>query len=349
MTTFHVVRSVKGGSGKTAFALRKVICLAAEGEKKKVLYIDADVHASDTRNMLFRQSFQKRSMSHDGYLFFSFLEPTEMSGGRGAYIHGGGDITGNEDVEQRKKKEKHSLNTYIHPYKGYYSTLGDLRVKARLTNAKEGDVSDKFDGRKVSFIFSDPTPEGREVFGSLSQSSGKSAVGVGAYTAKMKALFEYISKSKYTDIVLDMPPGSDVFSEHLMESIANFVGRNSDKNELEIYYVATRDLAHIRTAAFAAMEHLHLMETGSPLAVNYIDNMGVRAGDEKDRTALIDMIKQKGIGDKAGDNSIAIDSDLEKLTYWRFENDSEYSKTSNESSNEGLRFDLNESIIDKLE
>lgn len=301
MTNFHVIRSVKGGSGKTTFALHKVVDLANEKEKnkphKKILYIDADVHASETRNMLLQRAkgieantLQKAGIGNITEAFYFEFYKDQYS---------------NADLETGERADtthdmqlccKHTLNSYMHPYKGYYSSLSELALKGKLVrinnqiqlapidstapaedNMQIGELNIKETDNAVDFVFSDPCPMGRKVFESQYQSSGKSAVGVGAYIAKMKGLFQYIVDEEYNDVVLDMPPGSDTFSEHLMDSLIGFAKESGSKCSLNIYYISTRDFAHIRTAANAAVEHLHIMRQIPANCVFFVDNLGITA------------------------------------------------------------------------
>ncbi len=262
MAIIHMIRSVKGGSGKTAFALRKVVDLARE--KKKVLYLDTDVHASETFFRLYKQ-FNKFNcdIPNEKIYFFDFFN-----------------LDDNNNTDR-----KHFLNTYIHPYKGYYSKLGEAMLRSKLMELKitptkidrvlsEADLLQNEEyvvNKNVQFIFADPSKEGRDVFGNIFQSSGKSAVGVGTYVAKMKNLLHYVLNSTFSDIVIDMPPGSDMFSEHLADLVINMSGNG---HQLYIYYITTSDLSHLSTSADAAISHLHQMKSAYIERIFYVYNHG---------------------------------------------------------------------------
>lgn len=83
MAVFHVVRSVKGGSGKTTFALHQLVKLIADDKEhtKKILYIDADVHASETRTMLLSYATGNTSVDAKETCYFEFY-PAQLSGNR---------------------------------------------------------------------------------------------------------------------------------------------------------------------------------------------------------------------------------------------------------------------------
>lgn len=335
MTNFHVVRSVKGGSGKTTFALHKVVDLAKKNEdEKKVLYVDADVHASETRNLLMADIPQVKGDKNSepiciqGTPFFVFYD--------GQYLS-----SRHTNIEEMKKCFRHTLNSFMHPYKGYYSKESELAVKgilkipeANITedmkNNDTYELSDKFDKLgEAHFIFSDPSPYGRNVFGSLYQSYGKSAISAGAYIAKMKVLFKYIIEDGFADVVLDMPPGSDAFSEHLMDCLIRFANEEDYRNEcsVNIYYVSTRDCAHIRSATEAAIEHLHTMRLKAADKIYYVDNMGLNNKDATlDRSELINKIESafRYTRNIYGSPISNLRYELDRLTYCRLAHDEYY-------------------------
>lgn len=340
MTTFHVIRSVKGGSGKTAFALHCVAEKATDDGQTKVLYIDADVHASETRNNLFECAFGDRyryninpelssgdepeKLIPDG-MFFSFVDSDD-------YINHVEKVLSDETKKNTvANAKKHSLNTFIHPYKGYYSKPEEIIIKSRIVQlARVDKPRDGSSKKRVDMIFADPDEQGRRVFGSLFQSAGQSAVGVGAYVAKIKTLLKYILEcgKQYTDVVLDMPPGSDTFSEHLMDCLINFVSDNKEKCKLCVYYVATRDRAHIRTAAEAAIDHLHMMRAVSPQEVCFVDNTGVLGTSVAVESNTMQECTKRIKDSFEGDSTKVIDYELSRLVYYSFLLDRNYKESS---------------------
>lgn len=315
LKTIHLIQSVKGGSGKTAFALRAAVNLtlghyksgynnrkgsnfAPDNPEKnevkgnnpeknknykghKVLYIDADVHASETSKMLYKPID----------LTSTYYAPALTSISESVYY-----FDFNLTDKDTKARHEHFLNTYMHPYLGYYSRIEEIILRADLVCAEkiiapivstpsQGDIvgynfkSEKEEGQnlifpKVDFIFSDSSKQGRDVFGSLFQSLGKSAIGVGVYLAKIRNLLDYIMSRDYTDIIVDMPPGSDTFSNHLTEQIINFVSGKTYEYCLNVYYISTDDKNHMRSAIHAAVEHLHVMRSSSPIRNYFVYNQG---------------------------------------------------------------------------
>lgn len=343
MTEFHVVRSVKGGSGKTTFALHTLVKLVTEGkdDNKKILYIDADVHASETRNMLL--GFMQNESTID----------SSLGSERCCFEFYPDQFTGNEDLarEQRKQREKHTINSFMHPYKGFYSKISELAIPAKLkqiqgseedkSNPEAEDTINNGEGSrqpvfpefigKAFFIFADPSPSGRKVFGSLYQSYGKSAIGVGAYIAKMKSLFNYILEDRYDDVVIDMPPGSDTFSEHLMDCLLGFVDdkkrEESDKCKISIYYISTRDQAHLRTATEAAIENLHAMRLRAADRICFVFNHGVKNEPTINRKELISLIDDSFKNNKDYPRD-RLQFELMRLSYHELMHDTAYYESS---------------------
>lgn len=321
MTNIHLIRSVKGGSGKTTFALRTLLDLALQ-EEKKLLYLDTDVHASETAYMLYRSysQYEKAELKSAGRVgFFSFCE---------SY-----------------KPPKHFLNSYIKPYKGYSSKLEEIIHHATLYTARISGVQTQVSvpdnsnnaqkafsiykptkRRNVDFIFTDPSKEGRAVFGSLFQSAGRSAIGVGAYLAKIKELLKYIVKAGYNDVVIDMPPGSDTFSTSLADEIVEFVTKQNKNCSLNVYYVTSDDRYHMRSAAEAAIEYLHLIRNSSPVKIFYVYNQGrEKETSQDDYNSMSEIITGVSIAVNRPYSIIPnVEYDLKRLNYKTFKRDSIY-------------------------
>lgn len=322
MPKFHMVRSVKGGSGKTAFALRKVVDLTIN--EKKVLYIDADVHASETYSRLFER--------FDGVEMGKIVN-TKADAEVAYFI----DFFYDENNSNRSSN-KHYLNSYIHPYRGYYSKLEEIMLTAKLKKVStvneiidSSNSSKKLDlnnivGNEIRFIFPDPSRRGRAVFGNIFQSSGRSAIGVGAYVAKMKSLLNYVCEGKqFTDVVVDMPPGSDTFSDHLSEIILEMV---KGKHELAIYYVTNDDASHLHSSVSDAITYLHQMRTAYINEVCLVCNDGRESGNVgkhfNNLEELTGFLKEVLKEDVDGKSDASIEFELSRLNYKRFSRDSFY-------------------------
>lgn len=318
-TTFHLIRSVKGGSGKTTFALHKATQLLKDSGK--VLYIDADVHASETMRMLV-----KYCPTPDYVCKFYEFDKTSIDSVANA-------LDGNRTV-------LHTLNSYMHPYRGYFSNLSNLPMEGTLKSVvsfKES-LTSVVKGESMHFIFCDPTPLGRSVFGNIYQSSGKPVIGVGAYIAKIKSLLKFTVTKEYTDVVIDMPPGSDIFSSHLADTLIDFVSDN-ESHVLNIYYVSTMDYAHMLSAAQAAIEHLHVMRSSSPREVIFVLNEGRdNFAKYSNRKGIIDDLS-KSLGSD-------IKFDLNRLEYVKFTRDIRYFDSFHSDSGQTVIFSSDDGITD---
>lgn len=306
----HMVCSVKGGSGKTAYALHKVVKLATDNKtdkekKKSVLYIDADVHSSETCSFLYRNF--DNNMVPDGASETCRFIALEMK---------------DSIIDSKKPKPKHYLNSYMHPYNGYYSKLEEIMLPAKINGFTVTDnkweLAEPPDGT-VKMIFADPSPSGRAVFGNIFQTSGRSSIGVGTYISKARDLLKYVAKEcGFTDIVVDMPPGSDTFSDHLRELIVEL---SADKDiHLTIYYVTNDDIGHIRSAASAASSHLHAMRSAHIHDVCLVYN---RVRDES--AVLNESGVKKKIKSLANDDRVA--HELKRIQFEVFERDEMYYKS----------------------
>lgn len=275
---------------------------------KKVLYIDADVHASETMNMMVQTEGDK-TPNCSGELYHILFEE-EFS-----------------DLFKDNTRHPHTLNSYMHPYRGYISTFKDIIMHGQLHKVKGycKYAKDCAKDSQLDFIFVDPTNRGRAVFENMYQSSGASAIGLGLYLAKMRTLLECASAAEYDEMIIDMPPGSDAFSSHLMELLTEFGGK--DGRKLHVYYVAGSDINHIRSSAKAAIEqHLHLMRTKTPYNVCFVYNKVFDADTDNgggfeflDRKSAINIILHE-----IGYEYVSAEYELYRLNYYSMDRDKEY-------------------------
>ncbi len=328
MPNIHMVCSVKGGSGKTAYALHKAVKLALD--KKRPLYIDADVHASETCRFLYKKfdhSKHQIESNTECYIiqFDDLIESEPMPQNYlNSYMHS---YRGYYS-KYSEPMPKHYLNSYMHSYRGYYSKYEEIMLAAKVYEVKNADRNNPqgsqgnvyFDPKDpqgdVKLIFSDPSKAGRAVFGNIFQTAGRSSIGVGAYIAKARDLLNYVTKNcDFSDIVVDMPPGSDTFSDHLVELIVEL----SKENKLIIYYVANDDIGHIRSSASAACSHLHAMRSAYIFEVCLVYN---RVRDSSAPLLKVEEIRTKI--KKLGGFDSDFEHELNRIATEVFERDALY-------------------------
>lgn len=259
---FHVVRSIKGGCGKTAFSLFKSLELAAKAaetaeptdDKASVLLLDADFKGTGLRVLVY--SKDEKTFSKNGDIRLEQLE----TDGRG--------LTSNKNQNSflfRKEYRSDSLNDFL---TGNCSTLSEIVTESGIVASKPGTGLDKvehveaFNGY-LDFIFCSPDLKGRQIFGY--RGNNQPALSVGRFRVKMRTLLKEIcDRTQYQDIVIDMPAGYDEYSDVLLEILRKFC-KERKGNRINYYTVSTADRSHFD----AMQEDLSEALTPDPTYGNY--------------------------------------------------------------------------------
>lgn len=240
----HIVHSVKGGSGKTAFSLFKAMTIANYendrfADKANVLYMDADFKGTAIKTLIYgKNESEFRSLN-----------------GEGDYIKAKNRRTLFEGIQSPKASltffrqyQDNTLNDYL---KGYVTNICDILVNGGILGQtlKDGETQLKEDGSeerleaRLDFIFSSPNIEKKKWFQYGGNERSTPEINLGLCISKMKKLLEQILECKYQDLVIDMPPGNDEYSNALLDIISEW----AQKKKVEVYFYAitTNDLTHI--------------------------------------------------------------------------------------------------------
>lgn len=246
--TFHVIHSVKGGCGKTAFSLFTALKFAAEAEgnaeetedKARVLLLDADFKGSGLKTLI----YSKDQETFDKNLDIR-LDDFEKGEKRAAN-------TGINYFLFRKEYQKNSLNDYLtgkcHTVSEIVTESGVIAKKRGVPVSISGSDACGFNGY-LDFIFCSSHMKDREIFSYTN--SSQPALNVGKFRIKMRNLLEEIcaresadGEKQYCHVVIDMPPGYDEYSDVLLDVLHRFChGRK--KNKICYYAVSTADRSHL--------------------------------------------------------------------------------------------------------
>lgn len=255
---FHVIHSVKGGCGKTSFSLKKCIELAEKEKvtadsKANVLYLDCDLRGSALKVLLY--GFSKKSAIPVG---------VETSGKVDYICSLDSKISRFMDFD-KKYEDCKTLSDFI--MQAQQANLDDIIVhgctyidrdvvddmKLKDTLAKKYNIAGRID-----FIFSASNSNEKRPFSHTAVRSANDAViNIGLFRLRMRKLFRKIlnygkliegNPLTYTDVVLDMPPGSDEYSDALLREIRELA---DEKKEVEITYycLTTMDRGHMYATA----------------------------------------------------------------------------------------------------
>lgn len=247
-TIFHIVHSVKGGCGKTAFSLFKALELTAAltdptpgGDKAGVLLLDADLKGSGLKVL----TYAKDQTTFDNNNEIR-LDEFEDRGGTKKPKN-----TAKNYILFRKDYRKNNLNDYL---TGDCHSLQEIVTESGIVTKESGkDASDfssmnAFNGY-LDWIFCSLDFWDREKL--LYRGKVQPALGAGLFRTKMKSLIEEIcdrrlvsGEAQYKHVIIDMPPGYDEYSGILLDVLRSFC---HNKKEYEIFYYAltTADRGHM--------------------------------------------------------------------------------------------------------
>lgn len=228
--TFHVVHSVKGGSGKTTFSLLKGIDLAKYNDEctRKVLYLDADFKGTAIKTLLYGKDKSTFSSMHEENHLNKYIAKRAKTG----HLKGGF-VFDELYVEE-------TLNDYLVETK---VTINNILVQGGFLGTKERELVEEELIGELDFIFSSPKGEQKSLFMHDLEGMENPGLALGLYTKRMRKLLKEVIASGYTDIVIDMLPGEDDYSHELLKLLNEL--NKKDNISIFFYAITTNDLTHI--------------------------------------------------------------------------------------------------------
>lgn len=259
----HIIHSMKGGCGKSTCALLKALQIAQEqgidDKKAHVLLLDADFKGSAMTEILFHR--KKLSEEAEGSLEereqvqkFNELEKIfrdKMTQGTGmrhklaipdnfeSYI---------TVSDYLKDSSRYLINDIICRSCSYETTEKDQpRGGAEESEADLASMQNDSINGYLDFILSSADAESKDWF---RHTQGKIAAGI--YSYRMDALLRNLlgrgvviheTPGDYRDMVIDMPPGYDEYSDILLELLRK-IAEESKNLKLHYYAVTTEDIGH---------------------------------------------------------------------------------------------------------
>ncbi|MCM1261875.1 MAG: hypothetical protein NC313_04065 [Butyrivibrio sp.] len=269
----HIIHSMKGGCGKSTCALFKAIQIAfnegIDDKRAKVLFIDADFKGSAMKKLLFeRDSAEETGNSKNERMpKIGEIEKDVQDYSRRAKVEEG--VGQYHSLAIPNDFENHiTLSDYLRDSSKYsiqdvichscsYTTIGkaeegspkesDEDSGQRKLNSKLGLKQPYYINGYIDFMLSSTSAESKDWF---RYKEGKIPAGV--YRWRMDTIIRNILKigsvndeaaGTYTDIVVDMPPGYDEYSDILLELLRKNA-QKEDKLKLHYYAVTTEDIGH---------------------------------------------------------------------------------------------------------
>lgn len=231
MMQIHIIHSVKGGSGKTAYSLFKSISLAHDMDK--IMYFDADFKATAIKTLVYGRDYGAFN-SINGERYVEDYEEHEkmIKSPMAGFIFS-------------KNYQANTLNDYLC---GDCNSLADILVHGGVFGFEEKDENTEIKmpeqlEAKVDFVFSSPEIDKKHWFQHEIGKRNQPPLNNGLFKRKMSALFEQILQFDYKAVVVDMPPSEDEYSKDLLAIIDELLR----KKKVKVYYYAitTNDICHL--------------------------------------------------------------------------------------------------------
>lgn len=265
----HIVSSVKGGCGKTAFSLFKAMEIASkarENDEEKnnllnrmadVIWIDADFMGTASKVLFYAKDEVAFRSAYQGHTI-EILEKNDQE------LFKRGALASANKLCFDSKYVPYTINDYLQEN---IHTLSSMVIHGYVlgNNNQDGNWSEGSNtiNGLIDFIFASGAKESKNLYDYRNQLP---AIAIGRFTYLMRMLLSRIcaigrTKTKaagekkdvqfhYKHIVIDMPPGDDVYANALLEIIYELVQESNI--ELHLYNLTTSDRGHI----YAAQERL---------------------------------------------------------------------------------------------
>lgn len=247
----HVVSSVKGGCGKTAFSLFKALDLAydernsdKENRYASVVWIDADFRGTASKVLFYGKNEEDFQMMYvDKNIEKILQEKPDIFDAT---------ISKNNLLAFSKEYVKYTINDYL------CERIQETDKMLARGYACQLSKEPKSINGIIDFIFSSPQEEDKKIFG---YGTGIPTVEIGRFTHRMDKLLYRLAETgkmktraegseqdrvhRYRHIVIDMPPGDDAYSEALRTVVLRLAKERDKEIDLHSYFVSTNDRGHL--------------------------------------------------------------------------------------------------------
>lgn len=252
---FHIMHSMKGGCGKSTCALFKALQLSQDNltEPANVLFLDADFRGSAMQPLLFRE---KKGPQDSSKIMASAEAFTKVLSKMPSTPTKGDGLKHMLALPDNYRPE-YTLSLYLKDTTVAFGTIIQRTFSYQTEKSEKIDsdvvgVTDpemKMNGY-IDMILSAAASESKEWF-----RYGQGKITAGIFVYRMRNLLESILchnkmqedddyRGQYSDVVIDMPPGYDEYSDILLE-LLHELAKKHNNIKLHYYAVTTEDIGHI--------------------------------------------------------------------------------------------------------
>ncbi len=262
----HIVSSVKGGCGKTAFSLFKSLEFALHmrerdlnNRRAEVLWIDADFRGTASRTLFYSKDEMQFKAVHS-------LNTIDKLQEKNPTLFDESPLSTQNSLCYEKAFVPYTINDYLREdIQGLEKMIvhGYVYNEEKIEGGPAGTIADRREciNGIVDFIFSSGMASDKRLF---NYGSGLPTIEIGRFTYLMRTMLMRLCEKgmtktraagektdrelNYKHIVIDMPPGDDAYSSALLGTIRELAQkRKEEKDEIEIhlYILTTSDRGHM--------------------------------------------------------------------------------------------------------
>lgn len=203
----HIVGSVKGGSGKSTFSA-KLCCSLALKQKTKPCVVDLDLLGTSWKH-IYENSISEYKYKSSGELIF---------------------------LNDLVKDFDYFKNTFF---------IQEIKIDPGVSFVPERIVDDKQDFT-IGAVFCDPTPIAKNAY-RFTDKAYTPNISYDVFHNNVLELFKTLRDKGYTDIILDMPPNSDPYSDKVLYTCLKIKWELDFEQSTSLYMVSSVNPAHIKS------------------------------------------------------------------------------------------------------
>lgn len=146
-----------------------------------------------------------------------------------------------KDKRYKKGKNLVYLNDLVKDFEYYKNTqfIQKINVKAKLNPTSDKDLV-------LDVVFCDPSPKAKKAY-KITDNEYVPDISYDVFHDEFMSLLNYMNDEGYTDIILDMPPNSDPYSDKILHTCFKVNRQFGFVQNASLYMVSSINFAHIKS------------------------------------------------------------------------------------------------------
>lgn len=141
----------------------------------------------------------------------------------------------------KKGKKFVFLNDLVKDFEYYINTqfIQKIQINAKLNPKSNKDLV-------IDVVFCDPSPKAKKAY-KITDNEYVPDISYDVFHDEFMALLHYMNDEGYTDVILDMPPNSDPYSDKILHTCFKINRQFAFVKNASLYMVSSINLAHIKS------------------------------------------------------------------------------------------------------